>query len=327
MDKKMKMNLQYFAQTFNPDKVMLSDSIGQEIAIAPFTTEFLQQLVTTSKLVQLGAREDMGNQRIKRLANGVGELSDAYFVGEGEKIGVANVAGKDYLLEAKKIAVILPVTEEFLKYTWSAYFEEIVPLIVDKFNKKIDGAVFLGLHNNPFASEGNAGNVLASAVASGNVIEGVVDTDTIYDLEELTGREPNAFVGHRALNRTLRTLTDGAGVNAEYIFSRPAQLGANGALDDLPYAQLQLSEGEEYPAGTLIAGNFDSLKYGIPNNAELRLKIADQATLTTVQNAGPDSGDVQLFEQDMQALRAVFEIAVAVPNPADFAVIQPTPGE
>ena len=149
------MNLQTFGkatQTFNPDKVMVEDSLGKEVSAVPFTAEFLAQLVQTSKVVQLGQREEMGNQRIVKKSAGVGELSDAYFVGEGEKIGTANLKGSNYTLEARKIAVILPVTEEYLKYTWRDYFTAVVPLIVDKFNKKIDGAAFLGLHGDIFGS-------------------------------------------------------------------------------------------------------------------------------------------------------------------------------
>lgn len=306
-------------QTFNPDNVMLEESIGKNIAAAPFTQEFLSRLVATSKVVQLGQRVEMGNQRIVRESAGVGELSDAYFVDEGEKIGTAKVEGTDYTLEARKIGVILPVSEEFLTYTWSDYFDEVVPLIVDKFNKKIDGASFLGLHNNVFGS-----NVLDAATGAGNVLNEMITTESIYDLEDVTERQPNAFVGHRTLNRQLRGLTDGDGVNFERIFDRPASPTANGSLDGLPYAQLQLVDGAVYPENTLITGNFNSLRYGIPNGTQLRLKIGDQATLSTVQNAGPDDGDVHMFEQDMQALRAIFEIAVAVPNGEDFAVLQGT---
>jgi len=305
-------------QTFDPAKVMLEDSLGEEVATQPFTNEFLSRLVQTSKVVQLGQREEMGNQRIVDKSNGVGELSDAYFVGEGEKIGTANVEGGEYTLRAKKIAVILPVSEEFLTYTWSQYFDQVVPLIVDKFNKKIDGAAFLGLHGDVFGS-----NVLAAAQAAGNTIDGGLTTDAIYDLEAMTEEQPNAFVGHRTLNRDLRGLTDGNGANSEFIFDRPSSPTANGALDGLPYAQLQLVRGQTYPEGTLLTGNFNSLRYGIPNGTSLRLKIADQATLSRVQNAGPDTGDVHMFEQDMQALRAVYEIAVAVPNGNDFAALQP----
>lgn len=321
MDKGLlKMNLQHFAE-FDPDNVMLQDSIGREVASEPFTADFLSQLVSTSRVIQLGQREEMGGQRIVRRPKGVGELSDAYFVGEAEKIGTAKIEGADYQLEARKIAVILPVSEEFLTYTWSAYFDQVVPLIVDKFNKKIDGAAFLGLHGNPFGSADQAGNVLDAAIAAGNIVDGDLTTENIYDLEDLPVRQPNAFVGNRIINRDLRGLTDGP--TLERIFDRPANPAANGTLDGLPYAQLQLADGQAYPEGTLLTGNFNSLRYGIPNTASLRLKIADQATLSTIQNAGDQEGDVHLFEQDMQALRAVYEIAVAVPNNGDFAVLRP----
>lgn len=312
------------AQTFNPDKVMVQDSLGKEIINAGFTREFLNQLVSTSRLIQLGQKVDMGNQRMKRFTNGVGELSDAYFVGEGEKIGVAKVEGTDYVLETKKIGVILPVTEEFLTYTWSQYFSQIIPVIVDKFNKKIDGAAFLGLHGNPFGS-----NVLASATTANNVINGALTATNIIDLEAATRQQPNAFVGHRSLTRELRKLNGAVAPQVGQLevvdFKAPNSPTANGQLDGLVYAPLNLSNGDEYPQGTLITGNFNSLKYGIPNGANLRLKIGDQATLTKVQNAGPDSGDVHLFEQDMQALRAIFEIGVAIPagSAGDFAVIKP----
>lgn len=314
-------------QTFNPAKVMLADTLGTDIKNAEFTQEFLSQLVSTSRLVQLGRKVDIGNARMKRFSDGAGEISDAYFVGEGEKIGTANLEGSDYVIETKKIAVILPVTEEFLTYTWERYFQEVVPNIVSKFNKKIDGAAFLGAHGNPFGS-----NVLASATTAGNVLEGELNATNIIDSEALTNNQPNAFVGHRTLNRDLRRLNavvapqTGQVETVEY--TAPSNMVGTGTLDGLPYAQLNLTDGAEYPEGTLITGDFNSLVYAIPNDASLRLKIADQATLSTIQNANPDSGDVHMFEQDMQALRAIFEIGVAIPagRANNFAVLQPAEG-
>ncbi|WP_243343563.1 phage major capsid protein [Anaerococcus sp. AGMB09787] len=298
------------AQKFDPNHVMLSDTIGKEIADERFTNEFLQSLVNTSLLIKLGSPVEM-KAKMERKSLGMGELSNAYFVGEGEKIGTANLKGKDYVMEAKKIATILPVTEEFLEYSWANYFNEIVPVIADKFNKMIDGAAFLGLHNNPFGV-----NVLASAKKAKKVITGL-DTKSIYDFEALTDKEPNAFVGHRTLNRSLRGLTDD--VTKTYIFDR-----ANKTLDGISYEELMLADGEVYPENTLLTGDFSALKYGVPNGSQLRLKIADQATLSKIQNDGTvDSGDVHLFEQDMQALRAVFEIAVAIPVDGYFAAISP----
>ena len=305
------------AQKFNPDTVLLSETLGKEISSEYITDLFTDSLVQTSKVIQLGRKVEMDGKMVRRGVE-IGELTDAYFVGEGQKIGTAKVQAKSYILEARKLAVILPVTEEVLNYTWTDYFDSIKDKIVDLFNKKIDGAAFLGLYGNPFSA-----NVLGSAKAASNVVSGDITLDNIYAVEDRPEKDPNAFVGHRTINRTLRAIRDDVN-GGQHIFEKPANPNATGELDGLPYAQLQLQEGRVYPAGTLITGNFNGLVYGIPNGTDLRLKIADQATLSKVQNDGTlDSGDVHLFEQDMQALRAIFEIAVAIPNDEAFAAIQP----
>lgn len=304
------------AQTFNPANVLLSETLGKEITSEQITDSFTDELIKTSKLIQLGQKVEMDGKMVRKGAE-LGELTDAYFVGEGQKIGTAKVQAKSYVLEARKIAVILPVTEEVLNYTWTDYFESIKDKIVDLFNKKIDGAAFLGLHENPFGN-----NVLAAAKAASNVVSGDISLENIYAVEDTPEKEPNAFVGHRTINRTLRGIRDDVN-GGQHVFTKPANPNATGELDGLPYAQLQLQSGQTYPAGTLLTGNFNGLVYGIPNGTNLRLKIADQATLSKVQNTGSATGDVHLFEQDMQALRAIFEIAVAIPNNEAFAAIEP----
>ena len=303
-------------QTFSPENVLLSETLGQEITSEQITNLFTDELIKTSKLIQLGQKVEMEGKMVRKGVE-LGELTDAYFVGEGQKIGTAKVQAKSYVLEARKIAVILPVTEEFLNYTWTDYFESIKDKIVDLFNKKIDGAAFLGLYDNPFGA-----NVLNAAKTASNVVKGDISLENIYAVEDTPEKEPNAFVGHRTINRTLRGIRDDVN-GGQHVFTKPANPNATGELDGLPYAQLQLQSGQTYPKGTLLTGNFNGLVYGIPNGTNLRLKIADQATLSKVQNTGTVTGDVHLFEQDMQALRAIFEIAVAIPNNEAFAAIQP----
>ena len=304
------------SQTFSPENVLLSETLGKEITSEQITNLFTDELIKTSKLIQLGQKVEMDGKMVRKGVE-LGQLTDAYFVGEGQKIGTAKVKANSYVLEARKIAVILPVTEEVLNYTWTDYFESIKGKIVDLFNKKIDGAAFLGLHENPFGN-----NVLAAAKAAQNVVSGDITLDNIYAVEDKSEKEPNAFVGHRTINRTLRGIRDDVN-GGQHVFTKPANPNATGELDGLPYAQLQLQDGQTYPAGTLLTGNFNGLVYGIPNGTNLRLKIADQATLSKVQNTGTTTGDVHLFEQDMQALRAIFEIAVAIPNNEAFAAIEP----
>ena len=152
------------AQKFNPDTVLLSDTLGKEITSEYITDLFTDELVKTSKVIQLGQKVEMEGKMVRKGVE-VGQLTDAYFVGEGQKIGTAKVKAKSYVLEARKLAVILPVTEEVLNYTWTDYFDSIKDKIVDLFNKKIDGAAFLGLYDNPFGN-----NVLNAAKTASNVV-------------------------------------------------------------------------------------------------------------------------------------------------------------
>ncbi|MBG9981742.1 phage major capsid protein [Aerococcaceae bacterium DSM 111020] len=302
-------------QTFNPDHVMLSQTAtGEEITNAGFTQEFLSQLLTQSLALQLGTNVPM-TSRMQRMS-GAGELSNAYFVGEGEKIGTAKVESQDYILEARKLAVILPVTEEFLTYTWSRYFQEVVPVVVDKFAKELDGQIFLGTGGGGTNVFGN--NIVQAATDAGNIVSGDLDFNNLIELEATTATDPTDLVGHRSLNVGLRGVVDGAG---QYVFDRSTR-----TIDGLPYHDLKLSQGVQYDAG-LIAGDFkNGIRYGVPNGNQLRIKLSDEATLSKVQNTNPDSGDVHLFEQDMLATRFIFEVAVAIPNNESFALLQPAVG-
>ena len=98
------------AQTFSPDNVLLSETLGKEITSEQITDLFTDALVQSSKVIQLGQKVEMDGKMVRKGVE-LGELTDAYFVGEGQKIGTAKVQAKSYVLEARKLAVILPVTE------------------------------------------------------------------------------------------------------------------------------------------------------------------------------------------------------------------------
>lgn len=312
------------AQTFNPEHVLLKDTLGEDFQFQGFTNEFAEGLVSQSLVTRFGERIDMGNQYIKDVGgNELGELSDAYIVGEGEKIGTATVEPTEgYRLETKKVSVILPATSEALNYSWARYFDDMRPAIVDKFAKIIDSGTFFGNYRgatdvNPFGP-----NVLEQAVAAGNVVNGDLGTlkgeeaiGALMDLETMTDVDPTHYFGHRSLERSLRGIVDP--VANERIFER------DGYFNGLNYEKIILPNEDTYPEGTLILGDPKGIKYGLPLGAGLRLMSSNEATLSKVQNVSPDTGDFHLFEQDSAAVRAIFEIAIAVPNGNNFAVLQP----
>lgn len=303
-------------QVFNPDKVMLMDSLGKDVKITNFTNLFAEGLKKQSLVTQLGERIEMGDQYIKDVHGNIGELSDAYIVGEAEKIGTAKLNGVTYTLRTQKVATILPVSNEFLTYTWTQYFNHVLPSVVDKFSKIIDSGTFLGNYRGTKNANPFGGNVIAKATEAGNALTAPLTVDTIFDLEALVEGTPNAFFGKVNGDRPLRGLVDT--VANERIYDRTAK-----TLDGINYYDLAIPTGDEYPDNALIVADTTGIKYGLPQGTGLRIKIADQATLSTVQNTNPDTGDVHMFEQDMQAARFIFEIAIAIPEGNKFAVLTP----
>ena len=87
-------------QKFNPDTVLLSDSLGKEITSEYITDLFTDELVKTSRVIQLGQKVEMDGKMVRKGVE-VGQLTDAYFVGEGQKIGTAKVQTKSYVLESR----------------------------------------------------------------------------------------------------------------------------------------------------------------------------------------------------------------------------------
>ncbi|CDQ20860.1 hypothetical protein SAMN05192559_1083 [Halobacillus karajensis] len=73
--------------------------------------------------------------------------------------------------------------------------------------------------------------------------------------------------------------------------------------------------------GTLYAGNFDQLRYGIPFNIDY--KIDESAQLSTITNE--DGSPINLFEQEMVALRATMDVGLMIVKDGAFAKLTPAP--
>lgn len=70
--------------------------------------------------------------------------------------------------------------------------------------------------------------------------------------------------------------------------------------------------------GNLYTGDFDYLRYGIPFN--INFKISEEAQLSTLTNE--DGTPVNLYEQELVALRATMDIGFMVIKDEAFAKIQ-----
>ena len=142
-----KMGLQHFAQTFNPDNVTMYEHKDGTIP-EKYNKLILKEVMNGSKVMQLAKYEEMDSKekKFEYFAKGPG----AYWVGEGEKIQTSKPQWMQATMVAKKLAVIVPCSREFLHYKMSDFFEQMKPKIAEAFYQKFDNAAILNL-DNPFS--------------------------------------------------------------------------------------------------------------------------------------------------------------------------------
>lgn len=291
------------AQTWNPDNVLVHENKDGTIPNNQ-NALILDDVMQNSKLMQLARYEEMTDKvkDFQYFAEGPG----AYWVGEGEKIETSTAKWLNVQMVAKKVGVIIPVSREFLHYTMTDFFTAIRPKIAEAFYKKIDAATLLDIEN-PFPQ-----SVEGAIQNTANIVKGDLDFETVLELEDLLAEEgfdANAFISNRANRRALRGAAQVVGNTTELIYDRTTD-----QIDGLPVVNMN-----ELEAGHLIAGDFNNIYYGIPYNIDYR--ISEDAQLSTITNE--DGTPVNLFEQELVALRATMDIGFMVVKEEAFAKVEP----
>ena len=302
-EKLKKMNLQLFGQTFNPDNVTMYEHKDGTIP-EKYNQLILKDIMNGSKVMQLAKYEEMDSKekKFEYFAKGPG----AYWVGEGEKIQTSKPQWMQATMVAKKLGVIVPCSREFLHYKMSDFFEQMRPKIAEAFYQKFDAAAILNLEN-PFPQ-----SVDEAALAAGNLVSGGISYDNILEMEDILNNEDydvNAFISTKKNRSTLRNVHK---IENSVIVESLYERGAN-TIDGLPVADLKGLE-----RGNLYAGDFDYMYYGIPFG--MSYKIDESAQLSTLKNA--DGTPVNLFEQELAALRVTMDVAFMIVKDEAFVKLE-----
>lgn len=287
-------------QVFNPDHVMMHEHKEGEL-LNDFNQPILLDILQNSKIMQLGKYEDMNGKSEKEFTYWA-DKPGAYWVGEGQKIRTTKPSLVSAKMRSHKLGVIVVASREFLKYTYSQFFEAMKPQIAEQFYKKFDEAGLLNV-DNPFAQ-----SVEQSVTTSGNVVNGPITLENVLSLEdELLEHdvEANAFLSKTQNRTALRGVRD-ENTNESY-YDR-----SSNTLDGLPVVDLK---SDEIKKGDLYAGDFNKMFYGIPYN--MSYKISEDGQLSTVQNE--DGSPVNLFEQELIALRVTMDVAFHIADDNAFA--------
>lgn len=297
------MKLQLFAQSWNPDNVTVFEHKDGTIP-DKYNELILKDVMEGSKVMQLAKYEEMDSKekKFEYFAKGPG----AYWVGEGEKIKTSKPQWLTAKMVAKKLGVIVPCSRELLTYKVSDFFDKMKPKIAEAFYKKFDDAVILNA-DNPFPQ-----SLEESVMENGNSISTGITYDNILALEDILSDgdfDVNAFISTKKNRSTLRNVQKiENGVVVETLYDR-----ANNTLDGYPVVDLKSLE-----KGTLYAGDFDYMYYGIPYG--MSYKVSEEAQLSTLTNE--DGTPVNLFEQELVALRVSMDVAFMIVKDAAFAKLE-----
>lgn len=286
-------------QTFNPDKVLVSEKKDGTFT-KKMTDIIMKDVAENSVVMQLGQYHEMDGLQEKTVYVQTDGVS-AYWVNETEKIKTDKPEVVPVTLKAHKLGIILVASREALNYTWEKFFEDMKPQIVEAFHTKIDEAGLLG-HETPFAN-----SVAKSAKDSSQVIVGPINYDNLLKLEDKLYEadiNPNAFVSKIQNRSALRESRDG---DKKTIYDK-----ATNTIDGITTVDLK---SKQFNKGDLLAGDFNSLIYGVPYN--INFKISEEGQISTMKNQ--DGTPINLFEQEMVAVRVTMDIAVMVTKANAFA--------
>nr|DAJ27125.1 MAG TPA: Major capsid protein [Caudoviricetes sp.] len=286
-------------QTFNPDKVLVSEKKDGTFT-KKMTDIIMKDVAENSVVMQLGQYHEMDGLQEKTVYVQTDGVS-AYWVNETEKIKTDKPEVVPVTLKAHKLGIILVASREALNYTWEKFFEDMKPQIVEAFYTKIDEAGLLG-HETPFAN-----SVAKSAKDSSQVVVGPINYENLLKLEDKLYEadiNPNAFVSKIQNRSALRESRDG---DKKTIYDK-----ATNTIDGITTVDLK---SKQFKKGDLLAGDFNSLIYGVPYN--INFKISEEGQISTMKNS--DGTAINLFEQEMVAIRVTMDIAVMVTKANAFA--------
>lgn len=240
-------------------------------------------------------------------------LPTAYWVdGDTGMKQTTRQAWDNVFIEAAELAVIVPISEAVLDDAEFDIFGEIVPRVNEAIGQRVDSAIIFGVNrprnwqNDIITLARQAGNnvTVGSSPDYYNLLlgEGGVISKVEEDGYMATGAL--AAMSMRAKLRGIRA-TDGS-----LIFKSDMQGSTNYALDGAPMYFPQ-NGAYDNTIAQLIVGDFKQAVYSI--RQDVTVKILDQGV---IQDPTTKEIVYNLAQQDMVALRIVFRMGWALPNPA-----------
>ena len=276
----------------------LTGSVPVEVA-----GELIKQIVDQSTAFSICKHVPM--QSAKKVLPVLTDTGSAFWTGEGEKIQTS-VMGFDYPeLEAKKLAVIIPVTREKLADSVLNVLGELQEGIADAFSRTIDSAVFFGtktpFKNNLFD--------LAEPKKVEKTDKRDIDISGAMGKVEEDDYAVTAIVTHNGMKKTFRDLRDSNG-NAVVV---PGGISGS-QIYQTPIFVPQAKAWDKTKAECILG---DFTKAVIGTREDIQYEVLREATV----------GEINLAEHDLIAIKCTMRFGFEVINAKAFSKIVPKAAE
>lgn len=215
-------------------------------------------------------------------------------------------------LTAAELAVIVPIPEAVLDDAEFDIFGEVTPRVIEAIGQRVDSAVIFG-ENRPAEWQNDiitlarqAGNNVALG-SSPDYYAKLLCEDGVFAKVEDDGYSVAGVIASTNMKAKLRGLRDDSG---RPIFNQTMQGATQYALDGAP---MYFPDNGSFNKNIaqMVAGDFSKAVYAIRQDITTKILtegvIQDPTTKEIVYN---------LAQQDMVALRVVFRMGWALPNPA-----------
>lgn len=240
-------------------------------------------------------------------------LPTAYWVnGDTGMKQTSKQAWDNVYINAAELAVIIPIPEAVLDDAEFDIFGEITPRVNEAIGQKVDSAIIFGVNrpaewqNDIVTLARQAGNNVAPG-GSPDYYDLILGESGVISKVEEDGYMSTGALASMGMRAKLRGIKAADGTP---IFKSDMQGTTNYALDGAPMYFPQNGAFDNTIA-QLIIGDFKQAVYAI--RQDITVKILDQGV---IQDPATKEIAYNLAQQDMVALRVVFRMGWALPNPA-----------
>ena len=302
----LKLNLQHFA----------SNAISREQAEALIQEQLIGtiQQKAPEQSIFMGLAKKLPNMTSKQTRVPVLDmLPMAYWVnGDTGFKQTSQQAWDNVWLTAEELAVIVPIPEAVVDDASFDILGEVEPRVIEAIGHRVDQAVIFGI-NRPAGWDADiitrarqAGNNVAPG-GTPNYFDLIMGENGVIAKVEEDGYMVNGAMASMGMRAKLRGLK---GTDGHPIFKSDMQGPTQYALDGAPMYFPQNGAFDNSVA-QLIVGDFGQAVYAI--RQDITVKILDQGV---IQDPVTMAIVYNLAQQDMIALRVVFRMGWALPNPA-----------